>query len=318
MGLRKTLFGIVLLGLALIISGCGGSPKAPAPEKGVVSGGIYAPVDQLAKPSFSLWKLLEPVAVASLGEQPLAGAKVIALDLSTFNQVGLTAETDSSGKYRISGLPKGINVMIVAKKERTDGKTLRISNIAVGVDTNTTADANPATTLASEVIANKVRKHKQFQVTTGVVEAANSSAQNIVEDLIDIDLTEGGTILGAAGDGLNPEFSGAVVIEGSVQESMVPSADSQAVHAAIQSIRDASHSIESAVNNQLAVNMSSISEILPNLGEFGICILEALESEPGCEYIGEITGYTYELLTDEASINAMVVASDGVNLKWSS
>ncbi|MDI6870547.1 MAG: carboxypeptidase-like regulatory domain-containing protein [Bacillota bacterium] len=202
----------LLAALAVVVgslTGCfGGSstPTAPSANVSQVTGTILAPEGTAVaaatrRPMLLDW--FDPVAYALGVGTPLAGAKVIALNFANGTQVGTEATTDSSGRYTISNIPAGIDVLIVATKDTAAGPVRLTRLVADLAEGTSPADVDAATSVVAEAYA--VNMNKDFDLAADVVQAAVQAAAAELESVSTLDLTVGhGVIQSTLGSGLDP------------------------------------------------------------------------------------------------------------------
>lgn len=299
---KRVLFVTTVFSIALLLAGCfsfGSSPKkVPTPAKTSVSGVISAPqgtaglaeVESFSQPTLAgFWSFIALTAQAqeTVVNVPVRGAKVVALEVPSLKVISTTAvETDAEGRYTMTGLPEGRPVIIVATKEVADGQTIRLSTYVPKVTANKTtdADADAATSLATEALAHRMSMRNDGAVEDSHWEAlwksAHVAAQEVValaasdpEELATLLVVgEGAVQEGDIGAGLQEEYDRQLGLPED------PLSDEALARAMIQALRDAGYSIKDTLDLRLARHQEHISEELnPHLEELGRIINRGMD-----------------------------------------
>lgn len=299
---KRVLFVTTVFSIALLLAGCfsfGSSPKkVPTPAKTSVSGVISAPqgtaglaeVESFSQPTLAgFWSFIALTAQAqeTVVNVPVRGAKVVALEVPSLKVISTTAvETDAEGRYTMTGLPEGRPVIIVATKEVADGQTIRLSTYVPKVTANKTtdADADAATSLATEALAHRMSMRNDGAVEDSHWEAlwksAHVAAQEVValaasdpEELATLLVVGEGAIQeGDIGAGLQEEYDRQLGLPED------PLSDEALARAMIQALRDAGYSIKDTLDLRLARHQEHISEKLnPHLEELGRIINRGMD-----------------------------------------
>lgn len=262
---NSVLFGVALVTVTLMLSGCfgGGSSSPPKPQVVSLSGTVTAPSGTPVAASTSLLDALFAwggVAYAAPTETPVRGATVMAFSFGDGKQVGTTATTDSSGRYTISQIPKDIDVVIIAVKEvarsgRNSGR-VRLCTLVPNAGTQTiiSADISGASSVAAE--AWGIHYRKGLNIGPLDFKSTLDAARAFVGRVQSLDLTEGGPVIGEQyGGGLQPSAD-AENVEGTVPTTI----DGRVWPAKemIQDLRDAGLSLKGTYEEQLQKQKQSI------------------------------------------------------------
>lgn len=299
----------IVVALSVLLAGCFSTgpkspvgPKDPTPDvRTQVSGVILAPDGTpggtVASTRTKLLAWLDPVvkAASAIGTVPVSGATVQALLLPDRRPIGPTAETDAKGQYTLTNLPLGASIIVVATKKVGD-KQLRLSTYVESVAEQTKADADAATSLATEALAARVEEDKSYLVTQADWESAREKAQQTVEAIAKDD-PAGLASLVVVGEGAIPENIGEGLGDDfdEISESLPDKPDPDKsdpiaeAKAMVQSLRDAGYSVKHTVETQLVNHEQSIEkEVVPFLTDFGyatggisVKLSDAMELEPG-------------------------------------
>lgn len=140
---RRIYVSVLLAVVMLMLTGCFG-PKPPRPQVVSISGTVSAPPGPPASGSVA--------AAAAVIHEPVGGATVKAFDFATAKEVGKTATTDSVGRYTISNIPKGIDVVIkaTAGAGSRNGAGMRLSTLVLGAADGADGNIDGATSLGAE------------------------------------------------------------------------------------------------------------------------------------------------------------------------
>ncbi|HHY46006.1 MAG TPA: carboxypeptidase regulatory-like domain-containing protein [Firmicutes bacterium] len=262
--LRRLAFPAVgLLAVTITLAGCfgGGQVSPPKPQVVSISGTVTAPNGTpIAFTPSLLQRLFAWCAVVSAAprEDAVPGAKVVAVNFADGKQVGTTATTDQSGRFTISQLPKGIDIVVIATKEVAPqgGARIRLSTLIpdVGTQNIIASNINATSTIAAE--AWGIHYRKGLNIGPRDFKSTLDAATRFVERQNSLNLTEGaGIITTGYGNGLHQD-SGAGEVEGTVPSSI----DGRVWPAKemIQDLRDAGLSLKGTYEQQLQVQGENI------------------------------------------------------------
>lgn len=249
---RFVCVGFLLASLTLMLAGCFGPPK---PQLASVSGTVSAPPDRAPAGS---------IASSSVDHTPVSGASVAAFDFADGKQVGATATTNANGRYTISNVPKGIDVVVIAVKDVTtlNGSGARLSTLIADVPGNADGDIDGVTSLVSEAWGKFYRQARNVAVAD--LRTTHYAAMRFLERVGWLDLTQDGTLLYRDyGNGLK-EIDDVAEIIGSVPDEN----DSRVWPAKemIQDLRDAGLTIQGTFEHEIADPAGHIAtEVAPYL-----------------------------------------------------
>lgn len=235
---RFVCVGFLLASLTLMLAGCFGPPK---PQFASVSGSVSAP------PSLAP---AGQVVSSSVDHTPVSGASVAAFDFADGKQVGTTAITDANGRYTISNVPKGIDVVVIAVKDVTllNGSRTRLSALIADVAGSADGDIDGVTSLVSEAWGRFYRQARNVAVAD--LRTTHYAAMRFLERVGWLDLTQDGTLLYRDyGNGLKDTDDVAEVI------GSVPDENDSRVWPAkemIQDLRDAGLTIQGTFEHEIA------------------------------------------------------------------
>jgi len=235
-----------------MLAGCFGPPK---PQFASVSGTVSAPPDQASAGQ---------VESSSIDHTPVSGASVAAFDFADGKQVGATATTDADGRYTISNVPKGIDIVVIAVKDvaTLNGSGTRLSALIADVPRDADGDINGVTSLVSEAWGKFYRQARNVAVAD--LRTTYYAAMRFLERVGWLDLTQDGTLLHRDyGNGLK-EIGDVVEIIGSVPDEN----DSRVWPAKemIQDLRDAGLTIQGTFEHEIADPAGHIAtEVTPYL-----------------------------------------------------
>lgn len=284
---RKNVFVIGVIALAVVLGGCLGTPQPPKPVVTNVSGTVVAPI----APESSI------MTMAASNFVPIPGATVQALELPDLNPIGNPVITDEQGRYTITGLPKGVSVIVMATKH-VDGGTLRITTYVPEVREQTTANADPVTSLATEVLAERARNHQK--ITIQEWNEAQANAEAFIAELDEIDLrVEGSLLAGTIGSGLTDNELGERILPPD-PETEQPATNVDKAKAMVRALRDAGYSLERTFETQLQAHSESIelevgpvfSNVAVGLGELWnalLAVASVMEDPSGGKYECDFT-----------------------------
>ena len=163
---------------------------------------------------------------------------------------GVVATTDKNGHYTLTGLPTGISVIIVATQKIGD-TTIRLSTFVENVTNVTRADIDIATTLATEVLAKKLKdSNGGYQANSVDFETARYAAESVAS-------TYPWTLENmAVGGPLFPKHLGEGLVDadgdfGNIQFPEVPDTDIQLAKSMVQAIRNAGYSAVNTLETKL-------------------------------------------------------------------
>lgn len=244
---RRICAGALITAFMLMLTGCFGT-KPPKPQFESISGTVSAP------PSAAFPEQVVPAAV---DHTLVAGASVMAFDFATAKQVGTTVATDGNGRYTISSVPKGIDVVVIAVADvaaLSSGSRIRLSTLIVDVAKGTGGDIDGATTLAAEAWG----KHygQGIDMHAWDFQMSLDAAMDVLDWLGRLDLTPGGTMLSAEyGNGLAPldELAPVTNTVPAVIDPLVGPAKEM-----IQDLRDAGLTIKGTYEQELAEPVEAV------------------------------------------------------------
>ncbi len=257
---RRIYVSVLLAVVMLMLTGCFG-PKPPRPQVVSISGTVSAPPGPLASGSVA--------AAAAVIHEPVGGATVKAFDFATAKEVGKTATTDSVGRYTISNIPKGIDVVVMAVKDiaALNGVSgMRLSTLVLDAVNGADGSIDGMTSLAAEAwgthYGQGIDMHAwDFQMSL-------DAARNVLEALGWLDLSPGGSMLRAQyGGGLEEQGDLARVIDsvpGTINPLVGPAKEM------IQDLRDAGLTIQGTFEQELAEPAEVVmTQVAPYLGAVG-------------------------------------------------
>lgn len=194
----------------------------------------------------------------------MSGASVAAFDFADGKQVGTTAITDANGRYTISNVPKGIDVVVIAVKDVTllNGSRTRLSALIADVAGSADGDIDGVTSLVSEAWGRFYRQARNVAVAD--LRTTHYAAMRFLERVGWLDLTQDGTLLYRDyGNGLKDTDDVAEVI------GSVPDENDSRVWPAkemIQDLRDAGLTIQGTFEHEIADPAGHIeTEVAPYL-----------------------------------------------------
>lgn len=200
---RKSIITVIILSFILVFAGCSNNgtndSSGETDNNGTLTGTVQVPAGtttaSLINNHENLFaSIFNQTALALSGEIPLPEASIIVYDYQTGEQI-TTGMADSSGNYSITGIPAGIDVVIVATKGVNSGNdTVRVSAVVADITTEETKDITTATTLVAEVAGQLMGQDKD--VTVEELASAEENANTIVAGMTEADVTVGGDLLG--------------------------------------------------------------------------------------------------------------------------
>lgn len=246
--------GAMLLCLMLTLTGCFAT-KPPTPQTVAVTGTVAAPPS--GPPSG------QPAATA-VDHTLVTGASVAAFGFADGKQVGTTATTDSNGRYTVSKIPKGIDVVVVAVAEAgaSSGTGMRLSTLVVDASNGADGSIDGATSLGAEAWGRHYGKG--YNVAAWDFQMTLDAARAVLARLGWLDLTPGGAFLGLEyGGGLKENTDLAPVVEsvpGVINPLVGPAKEM------IQDLRDAGLTIRGTYEQELTEPAETIvTEVGPYL-----------------------------------------------------
>ena len=256
--LRRIFAGVLLAALMIMLTGCFG-PMPPKPQFISISGTVSAPPS--GDPSGQ-------AMLAALDDTPVVGARVAAFDFATSKQVGTTATAGTSGRYTISDIPKGIDVVVVAiaGAGTRNGFAMRLSTLVADAANGADGSIDGATSLAAEAwgahYGQGVDMHAwDFQTSL-------DAARAVLARLGWLDLTPGGTMLSTEYGGGLADRSELAPVTGTVPDTINPLVGP--AKEMVQDLRDAGLTIQGTFEQELAEPAETVvTEVAPYLVAVG-------------------------------------------------
>lgn len=266
----------------------GGSSTPNTSVVGVVLAPDSAADSLMTASSFSPLSFLSPVAQAFTGTVPVAGATVQALEVPSLKPIGEPVTTDSNGRYTLSGLPEGIEVIVVAVKDTGQGP-LRLSTYVRNVGKNTVADADPASSLAAELLAAKFKEASDYQISEQDWLTALAAAERVLDKIVsdggDLDFTVGGDMIagGDMGSGVQEAFrENYPEVDGFLPQH--PDMDVAHAKKLVQMLRDVGYGGNETVETRLMTYAENMQEeVVPYLDNAANALVRTLQHLRFCE-----------------------------------
>lgn len=271
----KLIFSVLLLlGISLILSGCqGGGCSNPATTTSstttTITGTVYVPsqydgqvvVASTKGPWERFLAMVSPRAAAGTGDIPLKQAKVTIINFADgIAYSNITATTDDNGRYTLSGVPNGVDVVVVVIAELNTGGQIRLTRVLADTSGPVTADVDSGSSLASEslgLLLAKGRNLTREEVATEMV-ASHDAAEAMKAENVSIDLKVGGELLKVKfGDGIvldqnKPDYyKFIVVVVGSLPSDVAGITDEVRARAFIHDLRNTGVALTAPVNQKM-------------------------------------------------------------------
>jgi hypothetical protein len=274
------LFCIILL-FMFLLAGCGGDSSgssAPKLETTTVSGTVNVPYGTDTNKEVVSIDLLKRIANLFNGKvmavslyTPLANAEVTAVNFNTNQQVGTVTPTDNTGGYTISGIPKGITVMIVVEKEVGD-KRVHLATLIPDVGNTQQLDGREpgvvdAATTITALRYSEQRGNSDFKIAPTDVENTLKEAKNTVDTILKdpknegMDLTVGSGCIEVGSDGKPKLDIDNTELADFENKTAVPDPEYYPAKVMIQDVRNAGIFLGNTLNEQITKQQQTATEI---------------------------------------------------------